>query len=117
MVNVGDALERSAHMAFPFVAAGLSFALALPVVIALAVSPEDIEAGRVRLTPPCPIRDRSGRDCPGCGLTRATAAFGHGEWRRAVAYHRGGPLVFIGALVGASAFGRLAAQRWSRGRG
>lgn len=116
MGKVGDVIEGSAHFAFPFVAALLSLTLAIPVVVALAVSPEDIESGRVTLSPPCPIRDRRGADCPGCGLTRATAAFGHGEWRRAVAYHRGGPVVFIGALLGSSLLARLAVQRFRERR-
>ena len=116
MHNVADLVERGAHRAFPFLATALAFVFAIPVLIALAVSPDALESGRVRLTPPCPLRSRTGSACPGCGLTRATAAFAHGEWRRAVAYHRGGPPVFVGALVGSGLLARLAIRRFRSDR-
>lgn len=111
MAKVGDWLERGAHAAFPAVAALVALVVGAPAVVAMLVSPDAIEAGRVALIPPCPVRSRSGQACPGCGLTRSTAAFAHGEWKRAAAYHRGGPFVFVASAAGAAVFGSLAARR------
>ncbi len=72
---------------------------ALVVAVALLVSPDDLDTGRVALSPPCPIKASSGRDCPSCGLTRGVAALGHGQWSRALAYNRASPLVLATSLA------------------
>ena len=46
----------------------------------------------------CPLRALTGYPCPGCGMTRAFCAIGHGEFARAVGYNALSPLVFIAAL-------------------
>jgi hypothetical protein len=54
---------------------------------------------------PCPVQAALGLPCPGCGLSRATAALLHGEWRAALTIH---PFVFLAlgvvALAGVGAF-------------
>ena len=42
--------------------------------------------------PFCPLASVLGVPCPGCGLTRATLALGHGDLRQALALH---PLVLV----------------------
>jgi hypothetical protein len=48
--------------------------------------------------PGCPLHAITGIDCPFCGMTRATLAMGHGEWRAALALHPLAPLVLAGVL-------------------
>ena len=52
-------------------------------------------------TPFCPTAFFFGVPCPGCGLTRATLALLHGDWRAALHFHPLAPLLaplFIGAM-------------------
>jgi hypothetical protein len=42
--------------------------------------------------PLCPMAGSLGVPCPGCGLTRATLALLHGDWRGALGFH---PLVWL----------------------
>lgn len=72
----------------------VAFLATAPVVTAFFVTPEDIESGRVVLTPPCPYKRLTGRDCPSCGLTRAFAAIGHERFDDAFHFHRGSLAVF-----------------------
>ncbi len=51
----------------------------------------------------CPIRDGLGLPCPGCGLSRATAALFHGDWRTSLNYHAFAPLFLVAFLVIAGA--------------
>lgn len=79
--------------------------LAVVLAISFAVTPDDIESGRVVLSPPCLFKLVLGRDCPTCGLTRAFAALSHGQLALATSYHRLSIAVYalfwIGALVAA----------------
>lgn len=64
---------------------------------------------------PCPVQTALGLPCPGCGLSRAVAALGRGDWRAAIEIH---PFVFlalvffaivtVGALAPAPVASRLA---------
>ena len=82
----------------------------LPIVVAIAVSPDDLESGRVVLTPPCPIKQKTGHDCPSCGLTRGVAALGHGQWSRALGYHRASPAVLVVCAIVAAGAVAVAAR-------
>ncbi|HEU4539014.1 MAG TPA: DUF2752 domain-containing protein, partial [Polyangiaceae bacterium] len=68
------------------------FALAL--VVSFAVTPEDIEAGRVVLSPACHFKATFGRECPTCGLTRAFCALSHGRLDDARRYNRASPPLY-----------------------
>jgi hypothetical protein len=49
----------------------------------------------------CPILVTTGVPCPGCGLSRASAAILHGDWKRMAELHIFAPfLVFTGLLTG-----------------
>lgn len=61
--------------------------LALPLAISFLVTPEDIESGRIVLSPPCAFRRVFGRPCPTCGLTRGFAALSHGRLALATQYN------------------------------
>ncbi len=47
----------------------------------------------------CPHRLLFDSSCPGCGLVRSFTALAHGRPGEAVAFHRFGPLLFIGVLL------------------
>jgi uncharacterized protein DUF2752 len=82
--------------------------VSLPLVGALLVSflvtPDDIESGRVVLSPPCTMRALFGRPCPSCGLTRGFAALSHGDIARATGYNPATVplyiLFWLGAILG-----------------
>lgn len=96
----------------------LSFVLftgaATPLAIALSVTPEAIESGRVRLSPPCAYLARTGSPCPTCGLTRGLAALAHGQFARAERYNQNsvplGAALFCVSLAGL-ALGVASARR------
>jgi len=72
------------------------------VVLGLASFALFIAATRVPL---CPMAGLLGVPCPGCGLTRATFALLHGDFRRALELHPLAPLIapiFIGAGLSAA---------------
>ena len=43
----------------------------------------------------CPSRAAFAFPCPGCGLTRASLAFLHGEWRHALHIHACAPILLL----------------------
>jgi uncharacterized protein DUF2752 len=47
----------------------------------------------------CPFRALTGLLCPGCGMTRAFCALGHGELRRAIGFNALSPLLFLAFIV------------------
>ncbi|MFO0549172.1 MAG: DUF2752 domain-containing protein [Polyangiaceae bacterium] len=76
-------------------AALLAVWLSGALVVSFVVSPEDIESGRVRLTPPCTFQASTGLPCPTCGLTRAFSALSHGHLNQAISYHRASPVLYV----------------------
>lgn len=59
---------------------------------------------------PCPVKHLLGIPCPGCGLTRATAALLGGDWQTSLAFHAFAPLFALTlALIVLSA---LLPRRW-----
>ena len=47
----------------------------------------------------CPFRALTGLLCPGCGMTRAFCALGHGELRRAIHFNALSPLLYLSLIV------------------
>lgn len=84
-IDKGSVLLHAALLAF--------FASAL--LISFAVTPEDLESGRVVLSPACTFHRVTGWDCPTCGLTRAFSALSHGQIGRAFDYNRGSLIVYL----------------------
>ncbi len=108
-------LRRSLLFAVPATGTGCTLwiavfgavaALALGILlVSFGVTAEEIELGRVVLSPPCVLKSYFGIECFSCGLTRAFCCLSHGEFQRALAYHRLAPLVYVlvwGMFVGAA---------------
>lgn len=68
--------------------------LLLALVVSFSVTPEDIETGRVVLSPTCHFKATFGRECPTCGLTRAFCALSHGRLGDAQRYNRAAPALY-----------------------
>lgn len=104
-IDRGSILVHAALLTF--------FATAL--LISFVVTPEDLESGRVVLSPACSFQRWSGLECPTCGLTRAFAALSHGQVARAFDYNRGSVLVYlvfwIATLFLAHSLAQLARRR------
>jgi hypothetical protein len=97
------------------VAAGvLLLATLTPLAISFLVSPEDIEAGRVRLTPPCPYRAAEGAPCIACGLSRAFSALSRGRFDDARRMNASSPFVYAGAWLTAAGAGLALIVAWRR---
>ena len=47
----------------------------------------------------CPFRALTGLLCPGCGMTRAFCALGHGELRRAIRFNALSPLLYLSFII------------------
>jgi hypothetical protein len=96
-------MTRATDARLRLLAFGIAFvALAAALVVSFAVTPEDIESGRVVLTPACPTKYFFGFECASCGMTRAFTALGHGRLGDALAYNRGAPLVWGAFWVAAA---------------
>jgi hypothetical protein len=67
---------------------GLAFLLVISPVILMLLPSDFFDEGLII----CPSRRFLGLECPGCGLTRATQHFLHGEWEVALDYN---PLVVV----------------------
>lgn len=78
----------------------LSTVLAFMLIVSFVVSPEDIDSGKVWLTPTCPSKRFFNVECPTCGMTRAFSALSRGHFRDAMAYNRGSPLFYLLTWVG-----------------
>lgn len=109
--------ERRRHASLGI--AGLALLLPLLFVLATSfvVTPEDIESGRVVLTPTCTYRRIFGRPCPTCGLTRGFSALSHGRWDDASRYNFLSIPMYGLFWLGAAASALVAARstiRWRR---
>lgn len=82
--------HRHNALAWALLVVGLGGMLAVSFV----VSPQDIDEGRVWLTPTCPTKRFFGVECPTCGMTRAFASLSRGQWGDAMRYNRASPWVY-----------------------
>ncbi|HYH84597.1 MAG TPA: DUF2752 domain-containing protein [Pyrinomonadaceae bacterium] len=87
----GGDTRASAHGARATRRALFVLPLASAVFVASALwSPSDLPGVVL-----CPLRALTGYPCPGCGMTRAFCAIGHGEFALAVGYNALSPLLFL----------------------
>lgn len=62
--------------------------------------------------PLCLVKGLTGRDCPGCGMTRAFLCIGHGRFADAVAMHPGSiPAYVIVAGMAVTGIARIVRNR------
>ena len=71
----------------------------VPLAVSLAVSPDDLDAGRVQLTPTCPHRLDGGPGCVTCGMTRAFASASRGRLADAWRFNRAAVPLFAGTVA------------------
>ena len=92
----------------------LAFAVAI-VVASIVLTPSEsvLTLFGWEVPPLCVFKNVSGRDCPGCGLTRSFTFMGHLELRAAFDRHWLGPALY--GLVGAQVPYR-AWRMWTRRR-
>jgi hypothetical protein len=87
----------------------------------VAISADDIESGKVRLSAACPIRAATGHPCATCGITRGLAAMGHLDFARAWAYNPASVALYLAEFGVAVAGGimvlrpRNSAKEWLAG--
>jgi hypothetical protein len=81
------ALDRDELLGVLAAAVLLSVLSAIPLGVSFAVTPSDIESGRIRLSPPCEYKAKHGEPCPTCGLTRGFAALSHGQVEEALRHN------------------------------
>ncbi|MBL9022159.1 MAG: DUF2752 domain-containing protein [Myxococcales bacterium] len=99
------------------VSAAVFLATITVLFISFAVTPEDIESGRVVLSPTCHFKLVFGRECWTCGMTRAFTALSHGRLTDALAYNRGAPLLYgLAWLAGVGAAASLARVAFGKTR-
>jgi hypothetical protein len=92
-----DALGR-------LIAFGLAAAMAWgALAVSFLVTPEEIDSGRVVLSPPCTFKQMLGAECPSCGLSRSFAALSHGKWSDSLGYNRAGPVIYAAFWLGGAA--------------
>lgn len=107
---------------------GLGLLLLLPtgsaLGVSLAVSPDDLDSGKVQLTPTCPHRLNGGPGCISCGMTRAFASASRGRFGDAWRFNRAAvPLyaltltLFAGSLGTTLVAARGLRRRLARSRG
>jgi len=112
-------LERRRYRNNALGALSVLVPFAFVVLVSFVIRPEDIEAGRLWLSPPCTYRVLFGHPCPTCGMTRAFAALSHGDLDAALRYNRAAPiaygLVWL-TTVASAALALHSALRWSRRR-
>jgi hypothetical protein len=70
--------------------------LVLSAVLSLGSEPGEVLLPLINrpLPPLCQMKMLTGRDCPGCGLTRSFIALAHGQWRDSFQFNPAGPLWF-----------------------
>jgi hypothetical protein len=116
VVGVGALSKRGLMLA----SAAVLLVLALVLAVSFVVTPEDIESGRVVLSPTCHFKAIFGRECLTCGLTRAFAALSHGRLDDAWRYNRGAPvlyaLLWLGAVAAAATLARAVVSGLSEPR-
>jgi hypothetical protein len=108
-VNAGTARHTSAWVwplagAFLRPASLVSVGLVVGALLPLSVLTTGLEF--------CPFKVATGLPCPGCGITRASVAFLHGDITTSFFYHPlGAPLVLAAVVIGV-----LDAWYWWRSR-
>lgn len=117
MIRWFRALDRNELLGILIAAAFFVLFSGVPLGVSFAVTPADIESGRVRLSPPCEYKATHGEPCPTCGLTRGFAALSHGDLHDALAHNRWSLLLYAGAwltLLGSGSILASAARRYRR---
>lgn len=89
-------------------AAALWMAVMLATLAVGAFGSAELRARLAEDGPGCPFRSATTIRCAFCGMTHATIALGHGDWRAAFADHALAPVVLLLMLAACAAitFGR-----------
>lgn len=82
-----QALDRQELVGVCIAATFFALLSFVPLAVSFAVSPADIDSGRVQLTPPCEYKATHGEPCVACGLTRGFSALSRGRVRDAQEYN------------------------------
>jgi hypothetical protein len=90
--------------------------VALSMLLSLGGEPGRVDLFGLPLPPLCSWKALTGRDCPGCGLTRSFIALGHGQWRDSFRFNPAGPIwfAFIAAQIPYQAVQLLRISRGTR---
>lgn len=116
MIRWFRALDRDELVGILIAAAFVFLLSGVTLGVSFAVTPADIESGRVRLSPPCEYKATHGEPCPTCGLTRGFAALSHGEIHDALAHNRWSLFLYAGAWLTLLGSGALLASTIRRHR-
>jgi hypothetical protein len=117
MIRWFRALDRDELVGVLIAAAFVFLLSGVTLGVSFAVTPGDIESGRVRLSPPCEYRATHGAPCPTCGLTRGFAALSHGDLHDALAHNRWSPFLYASTwltLLGSGSLLASALRRYRR---